>query len=71
MFFGKWKKWKKGSGGSHEGGMSAFYGLGGLGVLIYYLQLSQSAGDFLLAFVKAFLWPAFLTYNLYGFLGIS
>lgn len=54
----------------HQGG-GAFYGLGGIGVLIYYLQLANSVGDVVWAFIKAILWPAFLAHRLFGFLGMS
>ncbi len=66
------KKWKEGKTVIHKGGGgNAFYGLGGIGVLIYYLQMAHSFTDVVLAFIKAILWPAFLAYRLFGFLGMN
>lgn len=62
MAFGK-KVVYKNSGG-------AFYCLGGLGTLIYYLQLAHSFSDVVWAIIKSILWPAFLSHRLFGFLGM-
>ena len=49
----------------------AFYGLGLIGVLVYYLQQVSTAGEVLAAIGKAIVWPAILAYNLFGFLQIA
>jgi hypothetical protein len=49
----------------------AFYGLGMIGVFIYYFSSINSVGTFIMVVVKSIFWPAFLAYNLYGFLGMN
>lgn len=58
------KNWK----GVHYGGSGAFYGLGLVGALIYYLQHSTTLLQALLGIVKAILWPAILTFRLFELL---
>ena len=48
----------------------AFYGLGMVGALVYYLQMANGLGEVLLAILKAIIWPALLSYRLLGFLGM-
>jgi len=48
----------------HGGG--GIYGIGAIGSLVYYLQLADSFGEVLLAFLKALVWPALLVYRLFG-----
>lgn len=43
------------------GGM--VYVLGFIGALVYYWQLADTFGQFVLAFLKAIVWPAFLVYQ--------
>lgn len=47
----------------------AFYGLGFLGALIYYISTSTSFWDGLIGFLKALVWPAFLVFELLKFVG--
>jgi len=47
---------------------SAFYGLGFLGSLIYYIVHATSFWIGVLGFLKACVWPAFLVYKLMEFL---
>lgn len=60
------KKWHKHvqDNGSH----GAIYGLGLLGAAIYYLQHATTFGAVVLGIIKAILWPAFVVYQLHGFL---
>lgn len=51
-----------------NGGMSAMYGLGFLGALVYYLMHATSFWGGALGVIKAVLWPAFLVFQLLTFL---
>ncbi len=48
----------------------AVYGLGFIGAAVYYI--SQATGFWIgvIGFLKAIVWPAFLVYELLGFLGM-
>jgi len=48
----------------------AVYGLGFIGAAVYYI--SQATGFWMgvIGFLKAIVWPAFLVYELLGFLGM-
>ena len=50
------------------GPSGAIYGLGFIGALVYYLQHAATFGAGVLGILKAIVWPAFLIYNLLGFL---
>ena len=50
------------------GGGGAVYGLGTIGALIFYWQNASGFGDHLWSILKAFLWPAFVVYDLLGHL---
>lgn len=52
-------------------GSGAFYGIGFIGVLIYFMQHATNAAEVIVGFVKAIVWPGILTYNLFGFLKIN
>jgi hypothetical protein len=54
--------------GGARGGGDAVYGLGLIGALVYYLGAADSFGAGLLGILKAFVWPAFAVYQLFGFL---
>lgn len=45
------------------GGGNAVYSLGLIGALVYFWQQADSFGGYLLAILKALLWPAFLVYE--------
>lgn len=45
------------------------YFFGGLGTLIYYLQVAHGFWAVVLAFLKSIVWPAFLTHDLLKFIG--
>lgn len=44
-------------------GAGAVYFLGLIGALVYYLQLAHGFWPIILAILKAFVWPAFLVYD--------
>ena len=56
---------------SSGGGWGIFYFLGFLGALIYYWSTAPTFLDGVLGFFKALLWPAFLIYQLFVFLGAA
>ncbi len=56
-------------GHKHAGG-SAVYGLGLIGALFYFLQHATTLTLVLLGILKAIVWPAFLVFNLFGFLKV-
>jgi hypothetical protein len=52
------------------GGGNAVYALGLIGALVYFWQQADSFGRYLLAILKALVWPAFLVYEVFqGLLG--
>jgi hypothetical protein len=52
------------------GGGSAVYGLGLIGALVFFWQQADSFGQYVLAILKAVVWPAFLVYEAFkGLLG--
>ncbi len=53
-----------------HGGADAVYGLGFVGVLVYFLQHATTLWEGVLGFLKAIVWPAFLAYRLFGFLNM-
>lgn len=54
------------SGGGTGG---AVYGLGLIGALVFFWQQAESFGGYLLAVLKAIVWPAFLVYEAFQGLG--
>lgn len=49
-------------------GGDAVYGLGIIGALVYYVQVADGFWMVLVAFFKALVWPAFVTYDLLKFI---
>lgn len=49
-----------------HGTMGGAYFLGMIGAAIYYIQQSDTFWTFVLALLKALVWPAFLVYHLLG-----
>jgi hypothetical protein len=47
---------------------SAFYGLGFIGALVYYIQVATGFWMGVLGVLKACLWPAFVVYELMKYL---
>jgi hypothetical protein len=50
--------------GAAAGG-GAIYGLGIFGAAVYYWQQADSFGEYLVAVLKGFLWPAFMVYEIF------
>ena len=54
-----------------SGGMAGFiWILGVVGAAVYYISNATSFGMGVIGFLKAMVWPAFLVYELLGFLGM-
>jgi hypothetical protein len=51
------------------GGGDAVYGIGVIGALFYYVGQVDGLLNIIIAIIKAFLWPAFVVYDLLKFLG--
>ena len=47
-------------------GAGAVYGLGFLGAVVFYFQQADSFWEYLLGFLQAIVWPAFLVYELFS-----
>jgi hypothetical protein len=45
------------------GSGNAVYGLGMIGAAVYFCRQADSVNDYLLAVLKALVWPAFLVYR--------
>jgi hypothetical protein len=54
---------QRGAAQACAGGGNAVYGLGLIGALVYFWQQANSFGGYLLAVLKAIVWPAFLVYD--------
>jgi len=63
-----WKKNKKVQ-NIHNSSMGAIYFLGFIGALIYYVTTSTGFWNIFLGFLKAIVWPAFLVFEAFKFLG--
>jgi hypothetical protein len=50
-------------------GGGAVYGLGLIGAAVYYIQQASGFGEFLVACLKALVWPAFVVYDLLKHMG--
>mgnify|MGYP000855186806 CR=1 FL=1 len=53
-----------------NGTASAFYGLGFIGALVYYIATATTFWMGLLGVLKAIVWPAFLVFELLKYLGM-
>jgi hypothetical protein len=51
------------------GGGNAVYGLGLIGSLVFFWQQADSFGEYVLAILKSFVWPALLAYQAFQSLG--
>lgn len=54
----------------NQGSGGAFYGIGGIGALVYYLQLADGFTEVVVAILKSIVWPAFVIYDLMKFLNV-
>lgn len=48
---------------------NTIYGLGFIGAVVYYISTATSIWIGILGFVKAIIWPAFLVYELFHYIG--
>lgn len=48
----------------------AIYGLGFIGSLVYYISTATSFGTGVVGILKSIVWPAFLVFELFKFLGM-
>lgn len=55
---------------NNAGSGGAFYGLGFIGALVYFMQNSHSFLDVVLGILKSLVWPAFFVYHILKFLNI-
>ena len=53
--------------GAHFGGL---YLLTYIGTLVYFLNIAEGAGEVLLSFLQALVWPALLLYRVFQVLNI-
>jgi hypothetical protein len=60
----------RGTSRASAGGGNAVYGLGLIGALVFFWQQADSFGQYLVAILKALVWPAFLVYEAFqGLIG--
>ncbi|MEQ8199914.1 MAG: hypothetical protein ABRQ24_00670 [Syntrophomonadaceae bacterium] len=57
-----------GTGMKAAGASEGIYGLGFIGAVVYYILKASTIGGWLVGFLKALVWPAFLVYDLMKFL---
>lgn len=54
-----------------ENGGGWIWCLGFIGAIIYYWQLASGFGEYFFGFLKALVWPAYMVYDLFKFLGVN
>lgn len=54
--------------GADGGGFG--YCLGLIGAVVYYFQHADTFGEYVVGFLKALVWPAFLVHKMLEFLGM-
>ncbi len=52
-----------------DGTSGAVYGLGFIGAAIYFISMATTFWTGVLGFLKAIVWPAFLVYEVFKYLG--
>lgn len=62
------QKLAKPTGNYPRGGADAVYGIGMIGAWIYYFKRATTGQEYIRAFLKGLVWPAFLVYDLLAFL---
>lgn len=53
-----------------SGGAGAFYGIGFVGALVYFILQAESFWDIVLGILKSIVWPAIFVYKIFEFLKI-
>ncbi|MBN2073877.1 MAG: hypothetical protein JW770_08045 [Actinobacteria bacterium] len=61
---------KKSRNHSGSGIAGAAYFMGFVAAAVYYIQNAVSFGAGVIGFLKALIWPAFLVYNVMGFINM-
>jgi len=61
---------KRSSSGAYHATGGAFYGMGFLGSLVYFIQQADSFGAGLMGVLKAIFWPAVIIHKVLGILGL-
>jgi hypothetical protein len=56
---------------NRHGFESAIYGLGFIGAVIYFVSSASNFWMIVLGILKAIVWPAFLVYEVFSYLGIK
>ncbi len=56
--------------GSNHAHLGCLHGLGFIGAVVYYVTTATSFGMGFVGVLKAFVWPAFLIFELFKFLGM-
>lgn len=54
------------AGAAGTGGAGAVYGLGLIGALVYFWQQADGFVEYVVAVLKALVWPAFLVYEAFA-----
>ncbi len=54
---------------ANQGMGGGMYLLGFIGAAVYFVGIADSFGEGVIGLLKAIVWPAFLTYQLFDFLG--
>ncbi len=49
---------------------NAFYGLGVIGAMVYFIQTAPTATMVVFGIIKAFFWPAFIVFKALEFLKV-
>ena len=52
----------------NQGTGGAFYGLGLIGAMVFYIKAAAGFGGVILAILKAIVWPAFFVYDVLKFI---
>jgi hypothetical protein len=59
------------SGGHSSSGIfGGFYFMGFVASAVYFIQNAEGAGAGFIGFLKAIVWPGFLVYELFSFIGM-
>ncbi len=64
------KTMSKGKQAVNNGPMGYFFFMSWVGALIYFVQASSGFGEFLVAILKSFVWPAYVIHSVLGLLGL-
>ncbi len=54
-----------------ENGGNWLWFVGFIGAVVYYWQSAAGFGEYVVGFLKALVWPAYMVYDLFKFLGAN